>query len=182
MYPGPAEVAGVRVGDLITRVDGTPVPVSGDTDDDALQQRFRDALVDEPLPIELWRDGKTIDVSVRPGIAPDARGSLKSLQVDWLDLGVRALGFYDRIERRLDKDEQGVVVERVETGGLAGLANLKPGDVVLKVDGQIVDGLKRFEALTAKTADQRGRNMSFLVLRAARTRLLFLDTGWEKSP
>ena len=182
VYPGPAEVAGVRVGDLITRVDGTPVPVSGDTDDDALQQRFRDALVDEPLPIELWRDGKTIDVSVRPGIAPDARGSLKSLQVDWLDLGVRALGFYDRIERRLDKDEQGVVVERVETGGLAGLANLKPGDVVLKVDGQIVDGLKRFEALTAKTADQRGRNMSFLVLRAARTRLLFLDTGWEKSP
>jgi len=156
--------------------------VSGDTDDGALQQRFRDALVDEPLALRLWRAGKIIEASVLPGIAPDSRGSLKTLDVDWLDLGVRAMGFYDRIERRLDKTAQGVVVERVETGGLAGLANLKPGDVILRVDGAAVADVDAFKALTARKAHQRGHNMSFLVLRAARTRLLFLDAGWEKSP
>lgn len=182
VYPGPAQRADIRVGDLIVSVAGEAVPVSGDTDDEALQQRFRDALVDEPLALKIWRDGQFLDSSLIPGVAPDPRGSLKSLQIDWLDLGVRVLGFYDRIERRLEKGVQGVVVERVETGGLAGLANLKPGDVILKVDGKPVDGLDTFKVLTARSAHKEGRNISFLVLRAARTRLLFLDSGWENSP
>jgi serine protease Do len=182
VYPGPAQRADIRVGDLIVAVAGAAVPVSGDSDDEALQQRFRDALVDEPLALTIWRAGKELETELTPGIAPDPRGSLKSLSIDWLDLGVRALGFYDRIERRLDKAAQGVVVERVETGGLAGLANLKPGDVILKVDGKAVDGLDTFKLLTARSAHKEGRNISFLVLRAARTRLLFLDAGWEKSP
>jgi S1-C subfamily serine protease len=181
VYPGPAEKAGVRVGDLITALGGTAVPVSGDSDDQALQQRIRDALVDEPLKFDLWRAGTTLQVDVVPGVAPDARIAQSTLQIEWLDLSVRSLGFYDRIERRLDKSERGVVVEHVETGGLAGLANLKPGDVVLKVDGQAVVDLESFKALVRREARPAGRNMSFLVLRAARTRLLFLDTGWEKS-
>ncbi len=181
VYPGPAQRAGVRVGDLITGLDGEPVPVSGDTDDTALQQRIRDALVDQPLLFDLWRDGKAMQVSVAPGVAPDARSSLKSWQVDWLDLGVRTLGFYDRIERRLRKNQRGVVVESVEAGGLAGLANIKPGDVILMVDGHRVDDLERFKQLVRRDARPVDRSMSFLILRAARTRLLFLDLGWEKS-
>lgn len=181
VYPGPAEKAGVRVGDLITALAGEAVPVSGDSDDQALQQRIRDALVNEPIKLDLWRSGKTLQVDVVPGVAPDARIAQDTLQIEWLDLAVRSLGFYDRIERRLDKSERGVVVEHVETGGLAGLANIKPGDVILKIDGKTVADLESFKALVRRDARPSGQNMSFLVLRAARTRLLFLDTGWEKS-
>jgi serine protease Do len=181
VYPGPAATAGVRVGDFVVALDGETVPVSGDSDDAALQQRIRDALVDQPMRLSLWRDGSALDLSITPGVAPDARGAMKSSNIDWLDLGVRTLGFYDRIERRLQKDERGVVVERVEAGGLAGLANLRAGDVILEVDGNLVTGLDRFEQLVRRDAQRRNGNMSFLVLRAARTRLLFLDTGWEKS-
>ena len=58
---------------------------------------------------------------------------------------------------------------------------LRAGDVILEVDGKLVTGLDRFEQLVRRDAQRRNGNMSFLVLRAARTRLLFLDTGWEKS-
>lgn len=181
VFPGPADTAGLRVGDYVTALSGAQVPVSGDSGDEALQQRIRDALVDEPLAVDIWRDGKTLQLKVVPGVAPDARSAQESLQIDWLDLGVRSLGFYDRIDRRLGKHEHGVVVDRVETGGLAGLANLRAGDVILKIDGKPVDGLKQFKALVRRDARPANRNMSFLVLRAARTRLLFLDLGWEKS-
>ncbi len=181
VYPGPAQKAGVHVGDLITALAGEAIPVSGDTDDQALQQRIRDALVDEPLRLDIWRSGKAIQVDVVPGVAPDARIAQSTLQIEWLDLGVRSLGFYDRIERRLKKSDHGVVVEHVETGGLAGLANLKPGDVILKVNGRNVENLDDFKALVRRDLRPTDQNMSFLVLRAARTRLLFLDLGWEKS-
>ena len=181
VYPGPAAKAGIQVGDVVTALDGDPVPVSGDSDAGALQQRIRDALIDEPIEFNLWRAGKALAVKVKPGVAPDSRGVLKSVSIDWLDLGVRTLGFYDRIERRLDKSERGVVVERVEAGGLAGLANLRAGDVILQVDGKVVSNLDRFEALVKRDALPKNGNMSFLVLRAARTRLLFLDIGWERA-
>jgi serine protease Do len=181
VFPGPAQKAGVQVGDLITALAGEVIPVSGDTDDQALQQRIRDALVDEPLRLDIWRAGKAIQLDVVPGVAPDARIAQSTLQIEWLDLGVRSLGFYDRIERRLKKSDHGVVVEHVETGGLAGLANLKPGDVILKVNGRGVANLDDFKALVRRDLRPTDQNMSFLVLRAARTRLLFLDLGWEKS-
>ncbi len=179
VYPGPAGTAGMRVGDLITAINDSTVPVSGDENDSALQQRIRDADEDTPIRIALWRDGKAQQLSVPSGTAPDAGGSLKSLQVDWLDLGVRALGFFDRIDRRLPADARGVVVERVEAGGLAGLAHLETGDVVLKVNDVAIGDIDGFARATDRKSLLPGVSMSFLVLRAQRTRLLFLDAGWK---
>lgn len=179
VYPGPASTAGIRVGDLITAINGSRVPVTGDENDSALQQRIRDADEDQPIRIDLWRDGQTQQLAVQAVVAPDADGSLASLQVDWLDLGVRALGFFDRIDRRLPAAAKGVVVERVEAGGLAGLAHLETGDVVLKVNDFSIGGIDDFARASDRKSLQPGSSMSFLVLRAQRTRLLFLDAGWE---
>ena len=179
VYPGPASTAGVRVGDLITAIDGQSVPVSGDENDAALQQRIRDADEQHAIELGLWRDGASLQVSVPLTVAPDAEGSLSSVQVDWLDLGVRALGFFDRVDRRLPADARGVVVERVEAGGLAGLAHLEVGDVVLKVNQVAIADIDEFARVTDRKSLRPGSSISFLVLRAQRTRLLFLDAGWE---
>lgn len=179
VYPGPAAQAGVQVGDLVLAVDGSVVPVLAGSNDDALQQRIRDADSGAPIQLSVWRAGKLLNVAVVPGAAPDSRGSIKSLSVDWLDLGVRSLGFYDRVQRRLAADSHGVVAERVELGGLGGLAHLAAGDVILRVNDHEVHDLDEFKQLTDRHAQVAGASMSFLVLRAARTRLLFLDAGWE---
>lgn len=182
VYPGPAKTAGIRVGDFITALAGEKIPVTGDSNDEALQQRIRDVLVEEPIALNLWRDGKWLEVAVHPGIAPESNGRLKTANVDWLDMGVRELGFFDRIERRLENNQQGVIVDRVESGGLAGLANIMAGDLILQVNGRPVRDLKIFQQLVDRSKRPVDGNMSFLVLRAARTRLLFLDSGWEMTP
>ncbi|PIV34563.1 MAG: hypothetical protein COS34_04325 [Lysobacterales bacterium CG02_land_8_20_14_3_00_62_12] len=179
VYPGPAAQAGVQVGDLVLAIDGTVVPVLAGSNDDALQQRIRDADSGAPIQLSLWRGERPLQIAVAPGAAPDSRGSIQSIDVDWLDLGVRNLGFYDRVQRRLAADSDGVVVERVEAGGLGGLAHLAAGDVILRVNDHQVHGLNEFRKLTDRHALVNGQSMSFLVLRAARTRLLFLDAGWE---
>jgi len=178
LYPGPAQQAGLRVGDVIVSLGGESVPVTGDIGDESLQQRIRDALLGEPLKIALYRDGAAMDLSVLPKATPTPPGNLPGARIDWLDLEVRSLSFFDRVDRELDVEARGVVVERVEAGGLGGLAFLQVGDVVLEVNGEPVTDLKRFQALVSREAQAPGRNTSFLVLRANRTRLLFLDSSW----
>lgn len=176
----PAAKAGVQVGDVITALAGQSVPVSGDIGDEALQQRIREALLDEPLGLSISRAGKTMEIDVRPVAAPTPVSSLRSRTIEWLDLGVRNLGFYDRVSRGLATDSQGVIVENVAPGGLAGLAFLASGDVVLQVNGEVVADIDAFERLTDRKARKSGTPLSFLVLRGSRTRLLYLDAEWEQ--
>lgn len=176
----PAHRAGVQVGDVLTALAGAPVPVSGDIGDEPLQSRIREALLDEPLPIELWRGGKTVPVAVVPIAAPAPASSLPSRTIEWLDLGVRNIGFYDRVSRGIAADSTGVIVDNVAPGGLAGLAHLAAGDVVLRVNGNVVSNVDRFEQLTDRKARAAGTPLSFLVLRGSRTRLLYLDAEWEQ--
>ena len=56
---GPAEAAGIRAGDVILKVDGTPI------DDDAHLVNFVGLVeVGKKVTLEIFRDGKTIDVRV----------------------------------------------------------------------------------------------------------------------
>lgn len=176
----PADKAGIQVGDVLTSLAGAAVPVSGDIGDEPLQSRIRDALLDEPLQIEVWRGGKTRALAVVPMAAPAPASSLKSRTIDWLDLGVRNIGFYDRVSRGIAADSKGVIVENVAPGGLGGLAHLAAGDVVLRVNGEVVADVDRFEQLTDRKARAAGQPLSFLVLRGSRTRLLYLDAEWEQ--
>ena len=181
VYDGsPADTAGVKVGDVLTTLAGSAVPVSGDIGDEPLQNRIRDALLDEPLALGLWRDGKALQVSVRPVAAPTPASALRSRSIEWLDLGVRNIGFYDRVSRGMAADSKGVIVENVVPGGLGGLAHLAAGDVVLRVNGEVVEDIDGFERLTDRKSRPAGTPLSFLVLRGSRTRLLYLDAEWEQ--
>jgi serine protease Do len=176
----PAAKADVRVGDILTRFAGETVPVSGDVSDEALQQRIREALLDEPLELGLWRDGRDTLAKVTPVAAPRPTASLNSRTIEWLDIGVRNVGFYDRVSRGIDQDTKGVIVDNVAPGGLSGLAHLAAGDVVLQVNGERVDDIDGFERLTDRKQRAAGTPLSFLVLRGSRTRLLYLDAEWEQ--
>ncbi len=119
-------------------------------------------------------------ITGKRSIAPTPASSLPTRTIEWLDLGVRNLGFHDRVSRGIGGESQGVIIESVVSGGLGGLAHLAVGDVVLKVDGKKVSDIADFERSTDRKARKAGSPLSFLVLRGSRTRLLFLDADWEQ--
>ena len=61
----PAEQSGVQVGDLITAVDGVPVPST-----ESLVALVRAGRVGEPIELTLIRGGQTQTVTVTPVAAP----------------------------------------------------------------------------------------------------------------
>ncbi|MGC8916642.1 MAG: diguanylate cyclase, partial [Thermoanaerobaculum sp.] len=64
---GPAELAGLRRGDALTAVEGVPVARSDDYDRSA--RRFRRG---EPVRFLVEREGKTLELVVRPGVEVNA--------------------------------------------------------------------------------------------------------------
>ena len=56
---------------------------------------------------------------------------------------LRELGFYDRVTAKLADATHGVIVDGVESGGAAGLAHLRRGDVIVRLGGRNIDTSSR---------------------------------------
>jgi S1-C subfamily serine protease len=98
-----------------------------------------------------------------------------------LSVTLRAVTFFDRVERQLDSKQSGVIIERVENGGFAGLAHLREGDLLINLGGEAVPNLNGFERALKDAEKSAVGRLSFLVMRGADTRLLFVDAPWREA-
>lgn len=156
VYPDSAAARqGLRAGDVITRVNDTPVERSGQ-----LSQFIGMARPGDPVRLQVWRDHGWKEVTVRLGGVDD--GSARTAAKEAAPTGAR-LGLAVRplnpTELREAGVPQGLLVQDVS--GPAALAGVEPGDVVLAVNGQpakSVDTLRR-------AADGPQHTLALLVLR-----------------
>ena len=133
----PAERAGLRAGDIVTRVDRSAV---------ASSKELRDTIAalspGHSADLSIWRDGGARELSVELGSRPSASGEEVGpaepaeafrwgLALDDLDAGrARSLGL---------EGEHGALVTEVEPGSPAARAGLRPGQVIASVGGEPVD-------------------------------------------
>ena len=123
-----AEQAGIKVGDVILKFNGTAIIDAGQ-----LSQNVGVTTPGEKASIELWRDGKTLEVTATIGnaatlaSADDSSGASSQAK---LGLALRPLNPEERQQAGVPG---GLIVEDVQ--GRAAEAGIQPGDVVLSVDG-----------------------------------------------
>ncbi|MBK9259855.1 MAG: trypsin-like peptidase domain-containing protein [Polyangiaceae bacterium] len=165
----PAEKAGIRVGDIIVRVDGTKT-----ADSREVQQAVLARKVGEKIDVTVWRDGRELIIEMRTAEMPaaketnDKRGTLPE---DALGLGLQTLT--PKLAERLDIDPElkGVVITAVRPGSAAAEVGLREGDVLLDIDGSaVVTADEAAKRLTQERAGghlirvQRGDAALFIVL------------------
>jgi serine protease Do len=127
-----AAQAGIKVGDVILKFNGAPIIDAG-----SLSQRVGVATPGEKASIEIWRNGKTLDLTATIGnaatlaAADDSSGDSSQAK---LGLALRPLNPQEREQAGVPG---GLVVEDVQ--GRAAEAGIQPGDVVLSVDGTAVE-------------------------------------------
>lgn len=181
VYPkGPAMAAGLQVGDLITATGGNPVKPSGLKETSALDLRVRNAERNQPFAVTVMRSAKPMAFNLNLTEEPKPAEKTERLWNDKLSITLRAITFYDRIERQLAENQQGVILERIENGGYGGLAHLREGDLLVRLGGTAVVDLAGFEAALAGAESAGADKLSFLVMRGAETRLLFVDAPWRE--
>jgi Do/DeqQ family serine protease len=141
---GPAERAGIRRGDIILDVDHKAV-------DDLQGLRFRLATreIGKNVVMSVRRHGKVIDLpfdlQAPPEIPPR---DTTILQNESPLSGAKVVNLSPAVAAELGVEESavGVIVVDIERGSWASRIGLRPGDVVLTVNGQkigVVDDLKQ---------------------------------------
>ena len=138
---GPAEAAGIRVGDVILEFDARAVPVSR-----RLPHLVAEAPEGEEVQVVVWRDGERESLRLVIGRLP-AEGSLalsparaeeaarRSLGLSLAPLSAELRARYD-----LDDDLQGALVTRVSAGSAAAGKGLRAGDVIVRAGERPVTG------------------------------------------
>ncbi len=150
VVPGSAAAAaGLKVGDVIQRIDGKPMIQAG-----ALSARIAQAVPGERIALNVWRQGKSLEVTATLGqMVADADAAAGNDEAGAaagprLGLALRPLQPDERAQAKLD---HGLLVQGAQ--GAAARAGVMQGDVVLAINGQpvdSVDSLKRVLAANPK--------------------------------
>jgi serine protease Do len=166
----PADLAGLRQGDVITEYQGTPVE-----DAVALQRLVTRTAVGSKVLAKVIRNGQERELTIMVGEQSD------SIKVAKEDSGENGYAFAGVAVQDLDHDTarelglkgktQGVVVTKVEPDSKAEKAGLMPGDVIREINRQPIKSVKDFERMSS--AVKKGDNVLILVNRRGTT--LFLS-------
>ena len=143
---GPANKGGLRNGDLVTGFDGKPV-----ADMRSLTRIVADTAIGKTVNVDVLRGGKkqTLRVTVaklnEASAAPAANvkaapaPAQSKSKVAQLGLSLAVLDANARGQFKIGANVKGVVITQVADDTPAKERNLKPGDVIVQVQGQAVN-------------------------------------------
>ena len=163
---GPAEKAGVKVGDVIVEFDGKEVKDSGD-----LPIIVARTAVDKKVRMKVLRDKTEVTLNVAVGELKDEEVVASAPEKGELGMTVQKLTPQLAENLGLDKPD-GVVVTAVEPGSAADEAGIRRGDVIVEVDRKSVRGVEDYRK--AISGSRKGRGVLFLVRRGESTLFLAL--------
>jgi serine protease Do len=170
----PAERAGLRREDIITRLNGRPVVATDDEAIIAFIGRIQAEGVGAELALEILRGDRRRDLKVVLGEAPVS--AVQAAEVRSSELGLVAQDLtMDIIQGRgWPTETRGALVSDLEMAGAAMVGGLQRGDLILAVDGQGVSGANDLStALDAALAASRPE-IVFFVLRDPDTLFIVL--------
>jgi serine protease Do len=146
---GPAEKAGIQVGDIILKFNGSPIERSPD-----LPRLVGATPVGSRATVTIWRRGAQQDVPVNIVQLEDDRqeGSTPAPRKPKADAAPNALGLHvsdlSAAQKRELRISSGVLVDVAQ--GAAALAGVRTGDLILQLNNVPITSAAQFGALAAK--------------------------------
>lgn len=164
---GPADAAGVRSGDVITRFNGRDIVHMSD-----LPRLVGETKPGTRAPLEVWRKGKSVTLNVKVGEMPNSeeeegqpRSTPQPGPADALGLTVIEVPAAVREQYQF---EGGVQI--VEAEGPAADAGLTPGDIVLTINDTDITSPSQYASVVSKL--DKSRPAAVLVMRGEQSQWL----------
>ncbi len=127
----PAAQAGVKIGDVVTAVNGETVADSRD-----LARRIADLGPKKTAELAIWRNGAQQTISVTLGTMPNDKEAMNDLGTNKPDAGVASVA---KLGLTLERGHDGVTITDVDPNSAAADRGLQQGDVILEASGKTVE-------------------------------------------
>lgn len=141
---GAAEAAGIKVGDVIAEVNGTPIDASA-----TLQETIARYRPNDKIKVTVKSRGKVkhLDVVLR-----NKAGKAELLDKDHIDaaeaLGGTFADINDKAKQKLDIDG-GILVQSVKEGGVLSKCRIRRGYIITHINGREIDNKSGLAKITA---------------------------------
>jgi serine protease Do len=145
---GPAEKAGIKVGDIILKFNGTPIERSAD-----LPRLVGGTPIGSRALVTVWRKGAQQDVSATIVAAEEdkAAAAKPAPKKPKADVAPNALGLHvSDLGEAVRKEFKGDAVVVDASEGAAARAGVLPGDLILQINNADVKNAKQFNELVSK--------------------------------
>jgi serine protease Do len=170
-HGSPAQKAGIHRGDIIIEFNGHPIHEMNE-----LPRLVADTAPGSKATVKILRHGKEMTLHLTIVELTEARQAKvqegPAGERTPLGLAVENLNPTLAQQFRL-RDHKGVVVIQVESGSPAADAGLRPGDIILEVDGTVVSTVKEYQQAMAKL--KKGAVGRLLIKRMGRTLYLTIE-------
>ncbi len=167
---GPADVAGIKRGDVITSFNGKSIKNMSD-----LSREVADMPVGKTVDAGIIRDGKAIDVKITVTEMNERKLALGRSATEG-DLGIRVDDITPRWRAELGiRDKTGALVTNISPGSPADEAGLQAGDIIKELNHQPVNSTRDFYDALNKTEHET--SLLLLIKRAGQTFYVSLRTS-----
>lgn len=162
---GPAELAGLKPGDIIIEHEGKEIDNPG-----SFRNRVAASSVGEPVNLTLWRDGKRHHVGITAAGGEEHEKALLSSVRERFGVEVRPVAKTEVEQYDLEANK-GVAVSRIVPKSIFENAGIEAGDIILQIDQLDVDGLSEFGAIVSIAPAGKKLTLAILDHRTGKTSL-----------
>lgn len=171
----------LRVGDLVIAVNETTLAARNPQDQALFQRAVRRLPLGGTAQLRVVRHGEIRDVTLALERSRESASEVRRWRDADFEFEVREITFYDRADNHWSDSVMGAVVSSVENAGWAGLAGLRSGDLLQRVNGIPITGVESLRGTMDEIRKTRPDRVVFFVQRATQTRLLFAEPEWLAS-
>ena len=169
----------LKVGDVITALDGEPIPASEQHDTEVFPTLIRQYPIGTAVTLGVLRAGKPLELKAALPPRPPQPREMPRYQDHDFDFTVRNVAYLDRMTYRWEDSPTGVLVESVEEGGWAALGRLGVGDLLMAVNNQPVHDITEMKKIMERVKKDKKPSVIFKVRRGINTLYLEIEPLWK---
>lgn len=159
----PAKAAGLMVGDLVTKINDNTVSAVHLEELPKIRLLVSNLPVNSAIRFEVFRDDKTRQFEVISA----RQGKFRGNEFNCEEWGISVQEITPRIVRNFQlESDKGVLISGAKSGSKGAKANIRPGEILLTIDGETVENLDDFKRKYEKYKENTEKSY-----------LLFLKSG-----